>query len=65
MSNKNISKKECHFDMSKEEGDLPVVKLGRSVLDRKRCNPSILIDTSIFRAPRKILEEKTHDPCDV
>lgn len=65
MSNKNISKKERHFDMSKEERDLPIAKLERSVLDRKRCNPSVLIDTSVFRAPRKILDENMHDSCDV
>lgn len=56
--NEGAKKKECHFDADKEEGDLPLAHLERSMLDRRRYNPSIIVNTRVFRAPEKFLKDK-------
>jgi hypothetical protein len=44
--------------MDREEGDLSPPHVDRSALDRKRYNPTILINTEFFRAPSKFLKKK-------
>jgi len=49
------SKQREKFDMSEEPEDLAVTRRDIVSFDQKRYNPSIIINSKLFRAPEKFL----------